>query len=774
MNFRDTVTVISEIREENEDIPFIELLYVLKGFIHVRTGEKETAVKKGQFCLFAPGELHSVFSSPDGASLRVLYDEEELLSDFTQGSFSFDFHRLTENDAERIRIINLLSAIVKEYAWDKRTTRMKSMYYLILDLIVSNCMQFDKTEDKSGVSGIIAAMRRDPASIRNQKEYADEMFLSESAFSRLFAKTAGKSFRDYVIDLRLNYAKRLLSGTGDSVAEVAMRCGFGSVSVLQRHFRDRYSCTPTEYRSKSRIHAGVSAVEAEAVRNLLRESPNPNSADITISLTREAGEPMPKELHCINAGDAEWLMDAGLQKSFKDIPRTLNIRHVALCNIFDSAFRIRRDHETENLHFDRLDQLFDMFIELSCIPVLILPESKKLVVREVTGSIEKQPRLFADTEEWLKVFRAFLLHVIERYTYHVVREWIFVIEHDPQRSSANECEEYLELYEKTRRILRTYVPDAGIWASSLNSNVRSSTLKNELRYWKTKGILPDALSLMLYPYRMRPGRIDGSRVKPVVQGFDVDMGFLKEEMARYDLIAGECGCEKLPRMITEWNMSISDRTAYHDSCAKACHMLVQMKDGIGLLQRMFYRYLSDASLSGYDADSPFIGAGGLVTRDGIRKPSWYAMEFWGQLGAFVISRGDYHIATTNYRTDYQILLFHPVRMSEEYKMIPESEHSMDEFISEIEEEQKLRFTLLLKDVHGKKRMRVFRMSEQEGSAYAEWVKIGSPGHMGLTELRYLKRRSAPRLAVSVLRPENGTIRMTYELERNSFALLLID
>ena len=107
-------------------------------------------------------------------------------------------------------------------------------------------------------------------------------------------------------------------------------------------------------------------------------------------------------------------------------------------------------------------------------------------------------------------------------------------------------------------------------------------------------------------------------------------------------------------------------------------------------------------------------------------------------------------------------------------MIPESEHSMDEFISEIEEEQKLRFTLLLKDVHGKKRMRVFRMSEQEGSAYAEWVKIGSPGHMGLTELRYLKRRSAPRLAVSVLRPENGTIRMTYELERNSFALLLID
>ena len=54
MNFRDTVTVISEIREENEDIPFIELLYVLEGFIHVRTGEKETAVKKGQFCLFAP------------------------------------------------------------------------------------------------------------------------------------------------------------------------------------------------------------------------------------------------------------------------------------------------------------------------------------------------------------------------------------------------------------------------------------------------------------------------------------------------------------------------------------------------------------------------------------------------------------------------------------------------------------------------------------------------------------------------------------------------
>jgi AraC family transcriptional regulator len=72
--------------------------------------------------------------------------------------------------------------------------------------------------------------------------------LSPSHFARVFRSETGKAPMEYVQDLRLDRAKKLLLAGDKSMTEIALDCGFGSPSYLSACFQKRYKMTPKEYR----------------------------------------------------------------------------------------------------------------------------------------------------------------------------------------------------------------------------------------------------------------------------------------------------------------------------------------------------------------------------------------------------------------------------------------------------------------------------------------------------------------------------------------------
>jgi AraC-like DNA-binding protein len=72
--------------------------------------------------------------------------------------------------------------------------------------------------------------------------------LSPSHFARVFKKETGKAPMEYVNELRLERAKKMLRAGDKSVTEIALLCGFGSPSYLSSCFQKEYKMTPTEYR----------------------------------------------------------------------------------------------------------------------------------------------------------------------------------------------------------------------------------------------------------------------------------------------------------------------------------------------------------------------------------------------------------------------------------------------------------------------------------------------------------------------------------------------
>jgi AraC-like DNA-binding protein len=83
-------------------------------------------------------------------------------------------------------------------------------------------------------------------------EIAHAVFLSPTYFSSLFAQSAGMTVFDFVNQVRLDEAKRLLMETQIPVNEVAVKSGFRTRSHFIRSFRKHTGHAPREFRLRTR------------------------------------------------------------------------------------------------------------------------------------------------------------------------------------------------------------------------------------------------------------------------------------------------------------------------------------------------------------------------------------------------------------------------------------------------------------------------------------------------------------------------------------------
>ena len=79
---------------------------------------------------------------------------------------------------------------------------------------------------------------------------ADSFSLSLSNASHYFKTHIGISISEYMENLRMNEARRLLLQTDDSIAAIAEKTGYTSSNSFLRVFKKTYGCTPSEYRRK--------------------------------------------------------------------------------------------------------------------------------------------------------------------------------------------------------------------------------------------------------------------------------------------------------------------------------------------------------------------------------------------------------------------------------------------------------------------------------------------------------------------------------------------
>lgn len=80
-----------------------------------------------------------------------------------------------------------------------------------------------------------------------QEQLAKELNMTTSSFSRFFKKRAHKSFVNYVNEIRVGYACKLLLFDDQNISGAAYESGFENISNFNKQFQKIKGCTPSAY-----------------------------------------------------------------------------------------------------------------------------------------------------------------------------------------------------------------------------------------------------------------------------------------------------------------------------------------------------------------------------------------------------------------------------------------------------------------------------------------------------------------------------------------------
>lgn len=122
------------------------------------------------------------------------------------------------------------------------------------DYRLLSTVQIQGDEDAASIEQIDRIVSRVTSNLAEPVSVADfaaELGMSESRFSRFFRRSTGNSFTDFVNMVRINTACQLLMQTDHYVSDICWQVGFHNVANFNRRFLEIKGVTPTEFRRQA-------------------------------------------------------------------------------------------------------------------------------------------------------------------------------------------------------------------------------------------------------------------------------------------------------------------------------------------------------------------------------------------------------------------------------------------------------------------------------------------------------------------------------------------
>ena len=132
---------------------------------------------------------------------------------------------------------------------EKNRFRFFSVFYKLLDEVFTQ-----HTDANRFVSAAVAYMESHIADAAVDNDtIAQALKISEVYLRKLFKKHLHTTPKQYMLDLRIQKAKQLLTDSPYTVTATAEECGFSSVYHFSRKFKEMVGVSPSRYAEKHRV-----------------------------------------------------------------------------------------------------------------------------------------------------------------------------------------------------------------------------------------------------------------------------------------------------------------------------------------------------------------------------------------------------------------------------------------------------------------------------------------------------------------------------------------
>ena len=271
VNYRQSTSIKLYDNTQYEDYPMhwhpaVEIIMPVENTYKIIFSNGEVVLNEEDICIICPGCVHSIVApetgrriifQPNTTTLRFMSEVEVLFSIISP------YCIITPQEYPKIHPIikDMLIEIREEYKKNAPFSEV-SIYSKLLDMLAligtnysntskdrKNYSPFIKEEYAHVFMEICDYINAHCAEDLKLDEVADMSGFSKFYFERLFKQFTGTSFYKYVNQKRIAKAQELLVEPGISVTDVAINCGFTSISSFIRMFKLQKGCTPTEFKS---------------------------------------------------------------------------------------------------------------------------------------------------------------------------------------------------------------------------------------------------------------------------------------------------------------------------------------------------------------------------------------------------------------------------------------------------------------------------------------------------------------------------------------------
>jgi beta-xylosidase/AraC-like DNA-binding protein len=669
--------------------------------------------------------------------------------------------RMSEDDAEPGHVA--LPAVLSEIAYanyNKKVSGKLKLYalvYRMLDIMLSptdkqsNALANGKDKSsgdpvlrerlKTGqrlnaIQNYIAENYRLPITLT---DLAKDQFMTPQYLSRLFKKLTGVNFYEYLSQVRLGSAVLDLIGSEETISKIAYQNGFPSAMAFGRLFRNKYGTTPHVYRKESRHRNQAAVAEAESAvakiafervqsyfdtylksarTELVKPSMGPGMR-IEVDVTKSSPTRFEWD-HLINLGFASDLSKANMKAQIEMMQGRMNFTYARFQGIFNEDPSLLSINSSKRSYYNA-DAIIDYLLSIHLLPFIEIGNKPKKINRRPRFNVFNEEKNYQHlTNGQIEAaLQDFLKHSVNRYGLSEVGKWKFEFwaEHDEKLYyDPAYLRTYIETFTRLYRLVKSLVPTAQFGGPGFNMAADLEVLDTILAGLKRQAITPDFVSLYSYPYTLiQSGETtDGHK--------DSEYSFL---WGKHDFVRNLKHVKKRIRQInsgvrhfyvTEWNVDYSNRNYLHDACFKAPFQLQTILDCQGQIDGVGYWLLSDISSEYGDSDSLLYGGAGLINRNGIRKPGFFAFDFLTSLGGHLLHKGDNHIITRHSENEYEVLVFNYKYLNHYALVHPEREKSLRDLDAQLEDQEDLVVSVVLRQVvPGRYSVKQYILNSEHGS-----------------------------------------------------------
>lgn len=765
-----------------------EIFYVLRGKLEIRIDDKSYEMKQGDIILINDNKRHTVMGDENLLCARFEIDFHLLAEHMESLQLLFWCNTVVDKNDAYQDLRRILDRILMRYFEkdDKGAFYLNSLYYEALHILTSNFLiktddarlPAEDTQDRLRIRQIQNYIQSNYQSQISLNELADRLYLSNAYLSKYIKKHFGMTFMEYLNNVRLFHAVDELMYSNKNITHIALDNGFPTSASFTKAFRDVYHDAPSEYRKK---------IQENEQRKDQQEGPDPEDEKQILEYLRyreqEEEQKPAAESFCegdagirigtwsgccraVSIGDAYALLQSEVQSQVCKIKKYTGMRRARIWNILSRRYCF---DEKEGYNFRKLDQVLDFLLENDLKPYIELGDKPSLFMytpeRSVRANEEKR-NMFYKFDIYCEIIRELCLHLVNRYGVEELETWYFEYWNDPVLKMTEEDGAYYRFFDVLYQTLKQFSPEIKVGGAGLILGYETILCRDIFSIWKKREIQPDFLSVCSFQYIaiMEGERRYGRK--------SIDPDYMKNQVEIMKELMDETGFHVPEFHIDEWNFTISNRNVLNDSCEQGAYIVKNCIDMDGKVDMMAYWHALDLYSDYYDTSAVLNGDSGLISRDGIKKPSFYAFQFLNRLLPTVLAKNEHAVITTNGRDRYIIVCHNFKKLSSRYVFTEEDEIEVSEIEHYMDNIDSLQLTFSVDHVkNGNYLVKSYYVNKKNGSAQDLWKRLDYAKGLMKDEIEYLQNSAVPCMEMESVQIKDEKLELKTVLAEKEIRLL---